>query len=139
MKIMTFLLLSLALIACKPDAPKPPGLPSNLNTQLTITNGEVHVLATADSVNFYTITFFDTNDTITVESQDGQATHVYNTSGTYKIRTRAHTVQDAYIEKTEEVIIEISTGNTGAPTSGFISPLSYPGYSLVWQDEFNGG
>ena len=56
MKIMTFLLLSLTLLACEPDAPIAPGLPSNLNTQLTITNGEVHVLATADSVNFYTVT-----------------------------------------------------------------------------------
>jgi PKD repeat protein len=126
MKIMTFLLLSLTLLACNPDAPKPPGLPSNLNTQLTITNGEVHVLATADSVNFYTVTFFDNNDTVTVESQDGQATHVFNSSGTYKIRTRAHTIQSAYIEKTEDVLITISTGATGAPTSGFISPLTYP-------------
>ena len=55
MKIMTFLLLSLTLLACEPDVPKPPGLPSNLNTQLTVTNGEVTVLATADSVNFFTI------------------------------------------------------------------------------------
>ena len=39
MKIMTFLLLSLTLSACKPDVPKAPGLPSNLNTQLTVTNG----------------------------------------------------------------------------------------------------
>ena len=66
MKIMTFLLLSFTLSACKPDVPKAPGLPSNLNTQLTVTNGEVHVLATADSVNFYTVTFYDNNDTITV-------------------------------------------------------------------------
>lgn len=139
MKIMTLLLISLALFACDPDVPKAPGLPSNLNTELTITNGEVHVLATADSANFYTITFFDTNDTITVESQDGQASHIYNSSGTYKIRTRAHTMQNAYIEKTEEVLIELATGNTGAPTSGYISPLSYPNMTLVWHDEFNGG
>lgn len=135
---MTFLLLSLTLSACKPDVPKAPGLPSNLNTQLTVTNGEVHVLATADSVNFYTVTFYDNNDTITVETQDGEATHIFNTSGTYKIRTRAHSLQTAFIEKTEEVLIEIATGNTGAPTTGFISPLTYPNYTLVWQDEFNG-
>ncbi|MFM7644359.1 MAG: family 16 glycosylhydrolase [Sphingomonadales bacterium] len=138
MKIMTFLLLSLTLLACQPDEPEAPGLPSNLNTQLTITNGEVHVIASADSANFYTVTFYDNNDTITVETQDGEATHIYNTSGTYKIRTRAHTLQTSYIEKVEEVLIEISTGNTGAPTSGFISPLTYPNMSLVWQDEFNG-
>ena len=138
MKIMSFLLLCISLLACKPDAPKPPGLPSNLNTQLTITNGEVHVLATADSANFYTVTFYDTDDTITVETQDGEATHVFSTAGTYKIRTRAHSIQTAYIEKTEDVVIEISTGSTGAPTSGFISPLTYPNYALVWNDEFDG-
>jgi hypothetical protein len=138
MKIMTFLLLSLALISCKPDTPKPAGKPSNLTTQLTITNGEVHVLASADSVNFYTVTFFDNDDTVTVETQDGEAVHIFNASGTYKIRTRAHTTQLDFIEKMEEVLIEISTGNTGAPTSGFISPLTYPNYTLVWHDEFNG-
>ena len=138
MKMMTFLLLSLTLLACQPDEPKAPGLPSNLNTQLTITNGEVHVIASADSANFYTVTFYDNNDTITVETQDGEATHIYNASGTYKIRTRAHTLQTSYIEKVEEVLIEISTGNTGAPTSGYISPLTYPNMNLVWQDEFNG-
>ena len=138
MKIMTFLLLSLTLLACDPEVPKTPGLPSNLNTQLTVTNGEVTVLATADSVNFFTITFFDINDTITVESQDGEAGHIFNSSGTYKIRTRAHTLQTSFIEKTEEVLIEIAAGNTGAPTTGYISPLTYPNYTLVWQDEFNG-
>jgi len=99
MKIMTFLLISLALFSCEPDVPKPAGKPSNLNTQLTITNGEVHVLATADSANFYTVTFYDNNDTVTVETQDGEAVHVFNTSGTYQIRTRAHTIQASYIEK----------------------------------------
>jgi hypothetical protein len=89
MKIMSFLLICLSLLACEPDAPKPPGLPSNLNTQLTINNGEVNVVATADSANFYTVTFYDTDDTITVETQDGEATHVFSTAGTYKIRTRA--------------------------------------------------
>ena len=57
-------------MACQPDDVKPAGKPSNLQTQLTITNGEVHVQATADSTNFFTITFFDVNDTITVESKD---------------------------------------------------------------------
>ena len=138
MKMILFTILSIALMACQPDVVKPAGKPSNLQTQLTITNGEVHVQATADSTNFFTITFFDVNDTITVESKDGEATHIFNTSGTYKIRTRAHVMQNDFIELNEEVLIEISTGSSGAPNSGYISPLSYPGYTLAWSDEFNG-
>ncbi|MEY3591243.1 MAG: hypothetical protein RLZZ38_196 [Bacteroidota bacterium] len=138
MKMMLFLILSIGLISCEPDVVKPAGKPSNLQTQLTVTNGEVHVQASADSTNFFTITFFDVNDTVTVESTTGEAVHVFNTSGTYKIRTRAHVMQNDFIELNEEVLIEISTGNTGAPTSGYISPLSYPNYTLVWSDEFNG-
>ncbi len=78
--MILFTILSVALTACQPDVVKPAGKPSNLQTQLTITNGEVHVQATADSTNFFTITFFDVNDTITVESKDGEATHVFNTA-----------------------------------------------------------
>lgn len=29
-------------------------------------------------------------------------------------------------------------GGVSIPTTGFVSPLTYPGYSLVWQDEFDG-
>lgn len=107
MKIITFLLLSITLLACEPETPKTPGLPSNLNTQLTVTNGEVHVLATADSANFYTITFFDNGDSVTVESQDGEATHIFNQSGTYTIRTRAHTLQTSYIEKRKTSLLKL--------------------------------
>lgn len=87
---------------------------------------------------FTPLLFFDVNDTITVESTTGEAVHVFNASGTYKIRTRAHVMQNDFVELNEEVLIEISTGSTGAPTSGYISPLSYPNYTLVWSDEFNG-
>ena len=132
MKIMTFLLLSLTLLACEPDAPIAPGLPSNLNTQLTITNGEVHVLATADSVNFYTVTFYDNNDTITVETQDGEATHIFNTSGTYKIRTRAHSLQTAFIEALPSN--SDYTWSTGS--SNNILSVTKPGiYSVVVNDK----
>lgn len=58
MKMMLFLLISIGLMSCEPDVVKPAGKPSNLQTQLTVTNGEVHVQASADSTNFYTITFF---------------------------------------------------------------------------------
>lgn len=138
MKMIALLVLSITFASCRPEDPKTPGLPSNLNTELTITNAEVHVQATADSANFFTITFFENNDSTTIESQNGEAAHVFSASGTYTIRTRAHTLQTAYIEKTEEVVIEIGSGNSGAPASGYISPLSYPNMTLIWHDEFNG-
>ena len=48
MKMILFTILSVVLMGCQPDVVKPAGKPSNLQTQLTITNGEVHVQATAD-------------------------------------------------------------------------------------------
>ncbi|MEN9698937.1 MAG: hypothetical protein RLZZ301_135 [Bacteroidota bacterium] len=128
----------LFLTACQPEAVVPARLPSHLQTQLTINSGEVHVKASADSVNFYTIAFMTPEDTLVVETKTGEASYQYTSSGTYTIRTRAHAMLNNYIEKNEEVVIEIPTGSTGAPTAGYMTPLSYPNYTLVWHDEFNG-
>jgi len=123
------------------DKTKPPvvTLPSNLVTTITATGGIVDVQATADNANFYTVTFYHNNDSTVVETVDGDATHTFTSSGTYAIKTCAHTTYADFIQKTENVIVSVTGGSTsGAPTTGYTTPNSYANYSLVWSDEFNG-
>jgi beta-glucanase (GH16 family) len=123
------------------DKTKPPvvTLPSNLVTIITANGGLVDVQATADNANFYTVTFYHNNDSTVVESVDGHATHTFTASGTFEVKTCAHTTYADFIQKVENVSVNISGGGTsGAPTTGYSTPLSYANYSLVWSDEFNG-
>ncbi len=135
------LLLVFALVgfsACNKPVTPVVVLPTNLVTTITFSNGTVNVAAQAENANFYTITFYHGNDSTVVESQAGTATHVFTVSGTYTIKTKAHTTYDDYISKTDLVQVMVSNGQGGQPSSGYSSPLTYPNYTLVWQDEFNG-
>ncbi len=157
-KIIKFLILFLPLITfiqCKkgctdplannydPDAKKDNGscyylsLPTNL--QYTISSdtnsGLVNVQATATNENFFTITFFDNGDSTVVTSSDGIAAHIYTDSGTYPIRIRAYSTNSDFIEANDSVTIVFSSGSFN---QGYTTPINYPNYNLVWNDEFDG-
>ncbi|MEJ6498787.1 MAG: glycoside hydrolase family 16 protein [Flavobacteriales bacterium] len=125
--------------SCDP-AEIPVQLPTNLVFSLSVSNTDpslVEVVATANMANYYTFQFEEgTNGT--VESTDGTASYTYALSGKYPVRLRAHVSFEHYIEAYDTVLIQIATDTSNIPTTGYSTPLSYPGYSLVWQDEFLG-
>ena len=127
------------LAGCDKNKPPVVTLPTNLVTSITTTGGLVDVQATAEHANFYTVTFYHNNDSTVVETTDGHAAHTYLATGTYEIKTCAHTTYADFIQKVENVTVSVAGGSTsGAPTTGYTSPSSYANYSLVWSDEFNG-
>ena len=141
MRIHTIYIALFALLAmsCKEEVPPDEVvLPSNLSTSITIDGRQVDISASAESANFYTFAFFEGLDSTIVESTDGTETYSFAGSGTYTIRTRAHTSYTAFIEKTETVDITVAGGSDGLPTTGYSTPMSYPNYTLVWNDEFDG-
>ena len=126
------------MAGCDKNKPPQVELPTNLNTQITVTAGLVDVLATATNANFYTVTFYHNNDSTVVETVDGHASHTYTASGTYTVKTCAHTTYADFISKVDQVTVTVGSSSSGAPTTGYSTPLSYANYSLVWNDEFNG-
>ena len=136
------LLLSLAFTACKEPGDDDPQvvLPTNLTTTIDQTeDGVVTVTASADLANFYTITFFEGDDSTSIESTNGTESYTYTVSGTHSIRTRAHTSAADFIETSDEVTLDFGPGLNGQiPTTGYETPMSYPNYTLVWNDEFDG-
>jgi beta-glucanase (GH16 family) len=117
-------------------------LPTNLVTTVASNEGLVEISASANGANFYTFTFYEGQNYETIQSSDGEASYTFSSSGNYQITTKAHTTYNDFISVTETVniIINVSGGSigNGIPTTGYSTPLSYPNYTLVWNDEFNG-
>jgi len=113
-------------------------LPTNIATEVEVEDAVATVKVSAEKTNFYTITFTENGEATTVESTDGIAAYTFSESGTYSITSKAHTSYDQFIEKTDMVTISIESAPSGAPTTGYETPISQPGYTLVWNDEFNG-
>ncbi len=111
-------------------------LPSNL--QITITQNaenpaEVTVTATADNVAYYNFYFGDETPGTPVESLDGVETHVYKTAGTFTIKVNAHATANDLISGTKEVTISLEISD-----EGYVSPATRDGFTLMWEDNFEG-
>jgi len=131
-------ILGLLIISCRKPEPKPEAvLPTNLEVIIDILdNGLVQVEASATNANFYTITFFENSNDIEFESPEGIASHSFSASGTYSIVIKAHTTYADYIDESKSISIDLE-GQTPI-SDGYTTPLSYPGFTLVWSDEFEG-
>ena len=144
--LLLFILASAILYTgCKEDegSDLSVALPSNLEVVITVdstTAGQVSVRASASNANFYTITFSEQGGVTSEESNNGKVAYRYSNSGTYSINVKAHATAVDFIEKNENVSVFVDrpTNDGVPPSSGYTTPMSYPGYSLVWNDEFNG-
>jgi hypothetical protein len=144
MKTATLFLSSLGFVfiglsACKKKDPQPDLLlPTNLQTTITHVSGNVQIAATASNSNFFTFTFYNNGDSTVIESQTGNASYVFQQSGVYLIKSKAHTTPNSYIEKIDQVTIFVDSSSTGIPSTGYSTPLNYAGMTLAWNDEFEG-
>jgi hypothetical protein len=138
------MLVILITASCAEDKVVAPALlPSNLQTTIevsTTTEGLVELTTTAVNANFYSADFYNSGEVVELESNEGTFAYRFTESGTYLIVSRAHTSNIDFIEKRDsvEIIVTANTGAGGIPTTGYTTPLTYPDYSLVWQDEFDG-
>lgn len=147
MKYSKFILLvSVVLLSCsKETANVPVSLPANLNITVqesSDTDGLVEASATAIMANYFTFEFFGPNGSSEiVRSPDGEASYQYSESGTFQVVVKAHASFEYFIEKetTVTVTLDDPLPPLGAiPTTGYATPLNYPNYNLVWNDEFEG-
>jgi beta-glucanase (GH16 family) len=138
-KMNLIFLLVIGFFSCeKPNPPASVVLPTNLVTAINVNGSVIEVQATAENANFYTVTFIRGADSTVIETTNGSASFTCSVSGTYIVRTQANTSYTDYISKTDTVVVNVTSGSSGAPTTGYTSPLTYANYSLVWDDEFNG-
>ncbi|MFN0255096.1 glycoside hydrolase family 16 protein [Pedobacter ureilyticus] len=142
MKTQTFFknwLLILPLLvfsfSCKKDAKAVE--PTDLKLEATIStdgSGRVDFVATAANADRYFFSFGQSTSE-SIRSNDGKAYTIYPESGTYTVKVTAYSASDKSIEITKQVTVE---KNEVIDNTGYVSPESYPGMTLVWRDEFNG-
>lgn len=141
---LLLLIFILGITGCDDEPEKPQvGLPDSLTVQIESSANDpsiVNVTAKANAVNFFTITFLDGDNTESIETPYGTATHTYTKSGLYEIKVKAHALATNYIERTDtfRVYIEETKTEDGRPLNGYSSPMTYDGMTLVWNDEFDG-
>jgi hypothetical protein len=145
-RFFTLAFASLTLAACTSEDSssteiiRPTNLQVAINVSATV-EGRVDVSTNATFANFYRVSFVDTDETVTLETKDGETSYTFSESGTYAIISRAYASFEYFIEKTDSVTVTV-TSNTGSneefPTTGYTTPLTYAGYTLAWNDEFDG-
>ena len=115
-------------------------LPSNLSVNIEITDiksGAVQVTASAQNVNFYRFYFGEDVNEAPEQNTTGKALHNYSSSGTYTVKVQAHTTDEGFISKESEVEILLNDVFV-IPATGYTTPESYDGMTMVWSDEFSG-
>lgn len=110
-------------------------VPSNLVTVVNVQAGEVSIYANADFADYFTFTFNRPAGDTVIEATDGVGVYTYTEDGQFVVSTKAFNNNGDFIEVTDTVEI-VLVGDV--PTVGYTTPLSYPGYTLVWNDEFSG-
>lgn len=142
MKIASFtLLLSFFVLGCGSDDPAPSVVPpTNLQVEVIINpdgSGKVDITATADNTDFFTFSFGDVVNEVSLKSTTGVVAHTYTVTGKYNLVVRAHATDKDYIVKVQTLDIALASDNA-IPTIGYTTPLTYEGMNLVWNDEFDG-
>lgn len=126
--------------SCKETVEEPKAaLPTNIQTTLeedSQKKGLVKASITADKANFYQI-WFETasGDFVEGEMTNGDAEYRYYDSGWYTVKFRAHISDVTYAEVIDSINISFKEPSIN---DGYTTPKSYPGYDLVWADEFEG-
>jgi len=134
-----FLFLSLLLFSCAEDPVIHNSDPANLRVEITVSpdkNGDVTIEASADNTAEYQLRI-GSEQQPSQKNTTGIFNHTFTQSGTYALDIRAVGATGRYLREVFQVNITIAEDDVPLD-HGYFSPLSYDGYSLVWQDEFDG-
>ena len=125
-------------MACKPDNPINNEDPRDLAVEVTVAeDGSGLVTVQASAINTVSYEFYLGDATTAAEkNQSGFFQYTFNRTGTYSIAVRAYGLSGRYIREDRQVSVDV--GKQIDTDQGYLSPLSWPGYDLVWQDEFDG-
>lgn len=132
--IMALFVLTMSM-SCKKEAKA--SEPTDLQLTANVSSdgsGRVDFVATANNADRYLFSFGQGSNE-SIRSNDGKAYTIYAEGGTYTVKVTAYSASNKSIELTKQVTVE---KNEVIDNSGYISPETYPGMTLVWQDEFNG-
>ena len=138
LQIISFLITLLSTNGCnQEEVDQQVLLPVNLEVDLEeLENGLVLITFSAEKSNFFRVSFGGESPEPELVTGN-QATYRYNAPGTYTITVQAHATEVDFIATEKSITITEEALGIGFPASGFDSPMSYEGYVLAWNDEFD--
>ncbi|GAP42435.1 glycosyl hydrolases family 16 [Lentimicrobium saccharophilum] len=112
--------------------------PSNLVVEVTIPiadSGLVLIEASAENAAEYQL-FIEPADQPAASNVTGKFEYVFTQPGTYELTVRAYGASGRFIAVTKVAVI--TDNDPVTVEDGYLTPMQYPGYQLVWNDEFAG-
>ncbi len=133
------ILLALFFLSCEEDEIINSGDPRNLEVEVELaSDGSGRVFIQADAENAVEYQLRIGSEEEPVESNiTGTFEYEFIQPGTYKLDVRAFGSSGRYLRRLISVDIVLG-GNDVSPDQGYITPLHYDGWELVWHDEFGG-
>lgn len=114
------------------------GDPSNLSFDVIIAednSGMVTVQATATNAILYEFDMGILNNG-TGSSNDGTFDFVYESTGLYTVEVKAYGNSGRFV--TAQKQINVISGDPATTGEGYVTPIVYEGYNLLFNDEFDG-
>ncbi len=112
--------------------------PANLEVEVNVADdgsGTVEIQATADNAIEYELRIGNNPDP-EESNTTGTFEYTFIQPGNYQLDIRAYGLSGRYLREVREVSISLNTDIS--VEDGYTTPLNYDGYTLVWQDEFEG-
>ncbi|PKP39202.1 MAG: glycoside hydrolase [Bacteroidetes bacterium HGW-Bacteroidetes-15] len=133
-----FSLLVIVLFSSCDDSKISTDDPANLVVEITLPidgSGLITIQAQADNAIEYQL-LIGSSDIPVVTNSTGTFEYTFLQTGYYQVEVRAYGSSGRYIKDVRQISLTI--GNGVSTEDGYTSPLTYDGYSLVWNDEFDG-
>ncbi len=140
-KHLGFLLLMVTALSCDDDNDNilQEGDPYNLEVDVQVEppgSGEVIVTASADNAVEYDLRLEGEAEPLYTNTS-GVFEHTFLQPGSYALEVRAYGANERYLRKV--VGVNITFEQEDVPVDqGYVTPMAYDGYDLVWHDEFEG-
>ncbi len=141
-KILLVILIAVIFSGCKKDEPTEPNNdPYNLTIELLsldLETREAKILANAQNTVKYALHIGADAEPVK-ENTTGLFDYTFPEIGQYQMTVRAYGSSGRYIKASQEIELIDPQGNDTVPLSkGYITPMEYDGYNLLWNDEFDG-
>ncbi len=115
------------------------GDPYNLVVDVTVEpegSGNVIVVAAAENAVEYDLRLEEQDEPL-YTNNTGTFEHMFYQPGNYGLEIRAYGVTGRYLRKVVGVTIVFEDDDVPVD-QGYVTPMEYEGYDLVWHDEFDG-